>query len=664
MNKKYFFLLTLLFAFLGGVKSYSINTNSGIVAKQIYSIRAKDAGRGILYAGNASGSAAHAEGHISTAGSSSYSTNTGYRDFASIRVNPSENTFQQFAFIKVGGSYYLYSVGARALLCVTDGKLYFSTTSFQSITLTACTNSGWTNYALLKFNTANKFLTFSNGSGHQHGINLQAGIAANTNDEGCALDIAAVNGATLSDDELLYAQDLIDHRITNPLTTAENYLNTITETQVGYPKAPARARLQEAINVYRPLVEASNVTVAAYNTFAAALTAYLSDTNVNMPEDGKAYKIVAVHPNGTEQPLYYTGSAVGAFVEPGISNIDNAYWVCHKTSATENKYLFVNHNGFYLNWFCDTESKCLNQTGVSETYNADYNVWTLSRATISGATSGSSIDNGTTDATLFGRFQLNAKGTGSNKYYYLITRYNTTTANNVTSPAAATFHAGEANNKFYTASNNNTFTYKLVEVDYYNKVVFRSPRIADGKYYASIYLPYAATVPTGATAYIGTLNGSSIRLTEIGGPVIPKNKAVVMISENNLATQYVAPATEAGSVPAGVTNSLKGTLTTTPTSDALLADTYVLNGSFGNIGFYKYTATNLPKGRAYFEVVSSGVQGFLFDFGEEEGETTGINAAALSDSNAAKTYYDLSGRRVASPKHGLYICNGKKVYIK
>ena len=218
--------------------------------------------------------------------------------------------------------------------------------------------------------------------------------------------------------------------------------------------------------------------------------------------------------------------------------------------------------------------------------------------------------------------------------------------------------------KTTTNANYRSCAVMIEEVEYYNKLVFRSPATPDGKYYASIYLPYAATVPTGATAYLGTLNGSSIRLTDIGGTVIPKNTAVVMVSENDLATQYVAPATEAGSVPAGVTNSLKGTLTTTPTSNALLADTYVLNGSFGNIGFYKYTATNLPKGRAYFEVVSSGVKGFLFDFGDEEGETTGINAAALSDGNAAKTYYDLSGRRIANPKNGLYICNGKKVYIK
>ena len=650
MNKRYFFLLTLLCAFLGGVKSYSINTNSGIVAKQIYQIRAKDQARGVLYAGNTTNDGAHPNNALSAAGST-YTSN-GYRAFASITINTAD-PYQQFAFIEVGGEHYLYSVGARSLCYVNDGKIIFGTTVKESITLTAATS--WLNrsYAIFKFNTSNRYLTFSDGGG-QYAINPQTGTSASSTDGGDLIAINPVSGATLSDDELFYAQNLIDNRSANPLATAENFLNNTTATQVGYPKAPARAILQAAINDYKPLVEAKNVTLTAYNTFAAALTTYLSDTDVNMPEDGKAYKIVAVHPNGKEQPLYYTGSAVGAQIESNISDIYNAYWVCHKTSDTENKYLFVNHNGFYLNWFCDDASKGLNATGVSTSYDADYNVWTLSRAITSGGASASVIDSGTTNETLFGCFQLNAKGSGTN-YYYLIARYNGDSS-------AGTFHAGPANAKYYTASNNNTFTYKLVEVDYYNKVVFRSPRIADGKYYASIYLPYAATVPTGATAYLGTLNGSSIRLTDIGGTVIPKNTAVVMVAESDLATQYIAPATEVGALPAGVTNTFKGVLESRVTQNSTLANTYVLNGSFGNIGFYKYTADYLPKGRAYFEVVSSGVQGFLFDF--EGSETTGINAAALSDSNAAKTYYDLSGRRIANPKNGLYICNGKKVYIK
>ena len=647
------------------MKSYSINTNSGIVAKQIYSIRAKDAGRGILYAGNASGSAAHAEGHISTAGSSSYSTNTGYRDFASITVNPSENTFQQFAFIKVGSSYYLYSVGARALLCVSGGKLCFSTSSFESITLTACTNSGWSSYALLKFNSENKFLTFSNGSGHQHGINLQAGIAANTNDEGCALDIAAVNGATLSDDELLYAQDLIDHRITTPLTTAENYLNTTTATQVGYPKATARETLQAAIDVYKPLVQASNVTAAAYNTFSTALTAYLSDMDVNMPEDGKAYRVYAKYLNGKKQPLYWNGTAIRAKNLENITNADDAVWVFHKIPETDNKYLLVNHNGKYLIFFeSESTAKGQNTNGCTDDYSATNNNFTISRANIS-KTNTSDIPSTLTNADLFGCFELNATGK-NNTSYYLIPRYKGDNTD-------ASFHAGYANDKYYM-NNGNTYIFEIEEVEYYNKLIFQTPSTPDGNDYASIYLPYAATVPTGATAYIGAINTNSntLTLTEITDGIIPKNTAVVMSAPtaSALRTVYVAPATGDGTTETA-NNILKGTVNANDRARNELIYTYVLNGGYGEIGFYKYTANNLPLGRAYFEVANdfpasdtgAGVQGFLFDFGGEGGETTGINAAALSN-DAAKTYYDLSGRRIANPKNGLYICNGKKVYIK
>ena len=140
-------------------------------------------------------------------------------------------------------------------------------------------------------------------------------------------------------------------------------------------------------------------------------------------------------------------------------------------------------------------------------------------------------------------------------------------------------------------------------------------------------------------------------------------------TESALGTVYVAPATERGGTET-TNNKLTGTVNANDRARNPLLYTYVLNGGYGEIGFYKYTANNLPLGRAYFEVANdfptsgtgAGVQGFLFDF--EGSETTGINAATLSEGNTAKTYYDLSGRRIANPKNGLYICNGKKVYIK
>ena len=639
MNKRYFFLLTLLFAFLGGVKSYSINTNSGIVAKQIYQIRAKDTARGVLYAGNIANNGAHPDNALSAAGST-YNSN-GYNAFASITINTAD-PYQQFAFIEAGGAYYLYSVGARSLCYVNDGKIIFGTTVKESITLTAATTWGYRSYAIFKFNTSNRYLTFSNGGG-QYAINPQTGTSASSTDGGDLIAINPVSGATLSDDDLLYAQNLIDNRITNSLATAENFLNTTTATQVGYPKAPARATLQEAIDVYKPLVEASNVSLAAYNTFAAALTAYLSDTDVNMPEDGKAYTFTFKHMDGTRTYLYWDGSKITSAV--GTSLPETATFVCHKVDT---KYMFVNpSSGNYLVWWGGSgDGAYESNNGFTSAYDSGKNLFQVVKFL-----TGSNVQ--ATNEDLFGCVGLRGERSNPNDQPYFILK-------NTAGGAVAS--SVPYVDKTTTNANYRSCAVMIEEVDYYNKLVFRSPATPDGKYYASIYLPYAATVPTGATAYLGTLNGSSIRLTDIGGTVIPKNTAVVMVAESDLATQYIAPATEVGALPAGVTNTFKGVLESRVTQNSTLANTYVLNGSFGNIGFYKYTADYLPKGRAYFEVVSSGVQGFLFDF--EGSETTGINAAALSDSNAAKTYYDLSGRRVASPKHGLYICNGKKVYIK
>lgn len=40
-----------------------------------------------------------------------------------------------------------------------------------------------------------------------------------------------------------------------------------------------------------------------------------------------------------------------------------------------------------------------------------------------------------------------------------------------------------------------------------------------------------------------------------------------------------------------------------------------------------------------------------------------INTGAYTDSNATKVYYDLQGRRVANPRNGIFICNGRKVRL-
>lgn len=628
MNKKYFFLLTLLFAFLGGVKSEAqINATSELTNAKAYTI--KSAGRGYLFY------------NPSASETVLYSTSNG-----STLTNDTPDGSQvnnQFAFLRglntTSGQYYLFSVGAQKFVNISStasvegdnvrGMIFSDTpTADSKITLTSGTTGG----------TSGFIIKYANASGWQVNVTnwrhySSSGIKIFTNADVDAGSVMVIKEAAESFEGLAAAMKKI-YDFEGTTATVET-IKTNCAIKVGYPKTSTSAYTNFVSAFESGTLETSH------------LTALYASTDVNMPVEGHAYTFTFKHMDGTRTYLYWNGSKItSAVLGTGGALPETATFVCHKVDT---KYMFVNpSSGNYLVWWGGSgDGAYESNNGFTSAYDSGKNLFQVIKFL-----TGDNVQ--ATNEELFGCVGLKGTRSSGDAPYFILKN----TAGGAVASSAPYV------DKTTTNANYRSCAVMIEEVDYYNKLVFRSPATPDGKYYASIYLPYAATVPTGATAYLGTLNGSSIRLTDIGGTVIPKNTAVVMVAESDLATQYVAPATEAGSVPAGVTNSLKGTLTTTPTSDALLADTYVLNGSFDNIGFYKYTATNLPKGRAYFEVVSSGVQGFLFDFGEEGGETTGINAAALSDSNAAKTYYDLSGRRVASPKHGLYICNGKKVYIK
>lgn len=627
MNKKYFFLLTLLFAFLGGVKSEAqITATSQLTNAKAYTI--KSAGRGYLFY------------NPSASETVLYSTSNG-----STLTNDTPDGSQvnnQFAFLRglntTSGQYYLYSVGAQKFVNISaiasvDGDnvrgMVFSETptADSKITLTSGTTSGTSGY----------IIKYANASGWQVNVTnwrhySSSGIKIFTNADVDAGSVMVIKEAAESFEGLAAAMKKIyDFEGT---TASVETIKTNCASKVGYPKTSTSAYTNFVSAFESGTLETSH------------LTALYASTDVNMPVEGHAYTFTFKHMNGTRTYLYWNGSKITSAV--GTTLPETATFVCHKEGT---KYMFVNpSSGNYLVWWGGSgDGAYESNNGYTSAYASGKNLFEVVKFT-----TGNNVQ--ATNEDLFGCVGLKGKRNNSsdpNSYFIL---------KNTAGGAVAS--SNPFVDKTTTDEAYRTCAVMVEEVEYYNKLVFRSPATPDGKYYASIYLPYAATVPTGATAYLGTLNGSKITLTDIASTVIPKNTAVVMIAESDLATQYIAPAITTGSVPSGVTNTLEGVLETRATQNSTFANTYVLNGSFGNIGFYKYTADYLPKGRAYFEVRSSGVQGFLFNFGEEEGETTGINAAALSNGNAAKTYYDLSGRRIANPKNGLYICNGKKVYIK
>ena len=175
--------------------------------------------------------------------------------------------------------------------------------------------------------------------------------------------------------------------------------------------------------------------------------------------------------------------------------------------------------------------------------------------------------------------------------------------------------------------------------------------------FASLYLPFAVTLPEGVKAYTATSVGDGkLNLTEIAGNIVPENTGVVLVKASAAENVELNIAPESAAAPTALTNLFKGTLT------AMAADGKLAFGRTEKtgIGFYSVAAgTQIPANRAYLEQSAlQGQQALKLNF---DGEATGIEMVEGQLLDNQTPVYDLSGRRVVKTvKGGLYIQNGKK----
>ena len=196
-----------------------------------------------------------------------------------------------------------------------------------------------------------------------------------------------------------------------------------------------------------------------------------------------------------------------------------------------------------------------------------------------------------------------------------------------------------------------------------------------GKSYATVYAPVALTKPAGETAKLYTAAFStdkkSLVLTEITSEVIAKETPIVLISKSAAASAKLALSYAAGEAQ---TSDMEGCiLKQLFDADANRKDYRTLgrNGQ-GEVGFFVPSAsvTNIPANRAYLNIpegsmLSEMTKNLVLRF--EDGTETGIAPSALFDTQEQQpaVIFDLSGRRVQqAAKGGIYIMNGKKIYVK
>lgn len=218
--------------------------------------------------------------------------------------------------------------------------------------------------------------------------------------------------------------------------------------------------------------------------------------------------------------------------------------------------------------------------------------------------------------------------------------------------------SGSTRNVVYWGDHDNGSTFTVSQADLPDLTL----NVFDGKTYASLYVDYPVQVTSeNVKVYTGTVSGNTLQMTEANDKIIPANVGVVLVGNTASETSAaLSIANSAGTVSHGV---IEGSITDVPIGG--LQDLYLVLGVSNeepqSVGFFRPTGTTIPAYRAYIpKSATHSVRGLYFNF---DGETTSIDPTVLTPAKE-ETIYDLSGRRVNKTVKGIYIKNGKKIYVK
>lgn len=188
--------------------------------------------------------------------------------------------------------------------------------------------------------------------------------------------------------------------------------------------------------------------------------------------------------------------------------------------------------------------------------------------------------------------------------------------------------------------------------------------------YASLCLPFSVTLPeSGLTAYkvtaINRDNNNEMNLESVGN-TIPAGEPVILQGAEGNYTLTI----NADNGTKATNNILTGaTVKRTGISEEYYALAKKTIDESETVAFFRVNTTNMPANKAYLLKKNIPAQAdnaamFMFNFDGNGGEVTDINTATKAETES-NVYYDLNGRRVLYPSHGIYVKgNGQKVFIK
>lgn len=182
--------------------------------------------------------------------------------------------------------------------------------------------------------------------------------------------------------------------------------------------------------------------------------------------------------------------------------------------------------------------------------------------------------------------------------------------------------------------------------------------------YATVGYPFPVQVSgDNVKVYYATeAKNGILKLTEATDNIIPANEGAILYCESGETTAKMKILASTNVTFAD--NKL--TATTAKREGFKTLTTYGLSKVNDVVCFRKNKSTDVPANKAYLDAnnytsASGSAQQLLFSF---DNVVEGIDNVVKAQ-NANKVYYDLQGRRVLYPAHGIFVTeNGEKVFIK
>ena len=201
--------------------------------------------------------------------------------------------------------------------------------------------------------------------------------------------------------------------------------------------------------------------------------------------------------------------------------------------------------------------------------------------------------------------------------------------------------------------------------------------------YVTVWFPFDVTLTTSdVTLYMAKWTDDYSGIRFISTNSLPANHGAMVVAPNDDAHKEIEfainPATDYASnidedILKGVAEGEDFVLSDDPSSPYYRKGIYVFSETKKDFTDIELTLGHpcddfLMANRCYVKATEQSekqvAQGKAFTFSFDDNAATGIDGIRETPASADSRYYDLQGRLVNHPQHGIYITNGKKIIIK